>query len=235
MMTINVINEEMIPMDDTIKLPDDIFRPQERYVMPAPDQIRFVTRNQTLSLVMGSCISTVFIGRKNGYLLSANHIMIARERDPGVIAKRNARQQIDDILSIYRDELGIPDDDIRCLHMVGGGKKISNEAFNVHQENIIETGAVLSEKHIIPLFEDTGSYYFATYSLGEGNVSVFIEDKLANAHLSYIIDLEKLFSLDLRTVKDLPASALKPCNAGFEKFVKLGAIVFITGEKNRAY
>lgn len=211
----------------------DFINPNEKYVMPGPEQIRFITPGQTLSLVLGSCISTVFIGKNDEYVVSANHIMIARERKPGILVKRNARQQIDDILDTYHDEFRIREKDTRCLHLVGAGKKFNNESFNVDQENIAETRAVLSEKHFDPFFEDTGSYYFATYSLSDSNMSVFIEDKLGGSHLSYIIELEKLFSLDPHVLSNLPASALKPCNQGFEKFVDLGVIVFITGEKNR--
>jgi hypothetical protein len=218
----------------TMEQSSTIINTSEKYLMPGPDQVRFASVGQTLSLVLGSCISTVFIGRNSGYILSANHIMIAREHHVGVIAKKSARQQIDEILDIYHDELRIPDADIRCLHLVGAGKKVSDETFRVHDENIAETRAVLSEKSIIPLFDDTRSYYFATYSLSGSDISVFIEDKLGNTHLSYIIDLQKLFSLDLRHLPNLPASALKPCNRGFEEFVELGAIVFITGERNRA-
>ncbi len=205
----------------------------EKYLLPGPDQVRFAAQGQTLSLVLGSCISTVFIGRNNGYILSANHIMIARERTPGVIAKKSARQQIDEILHAYHDEFHISDPDIRCLHLVGAGRKINNDSFHVHDENITETWAALSEKNFTPLFDDTRSYYFATYSLSGDDMSVFIEDKLGGSHLSYIIDLKKLFSLDACQLADLPASALKPCNKGFEEFVRLGVIVFITGEKNR--
>ena len=180
-----------------------IINSDEKYLMPAPDQVRFASEGQTLSLVLGSCISTVFIARSDRYILSANHIMIARERHSGIIAKKSARMQIDEILD------------------------------TLHDENISETRKVLSEKSITPLFDDTRSYYFATYSLSGHDMSVFIEDKLGNSHLSYIIDLQKLFSLDLNHLAHLPASALKPCNLGFEDFVAQGAIVFITGERNR--
>jgi hypothetical protein len=206
---------------------------KEKYLLPGPDQVRFAAQGQTLSLVLGSCISTVFIGRYNGYILSANHIMIAREHNAGIIAKKSARQQIDEILCTYHDEFHIPDSEIRCLHLIGAGKKVNNDAFHVHDENINETWTVLSEKNVTPLFDDTRSYYFATYSLSGDEMSVFIEDKLGGSHLSYIIDLKKLFSLDVRAMADIPASALKPYNKGFEEFVRLGVIVFITGEKNR--
>ncbi len=217
-----------------MKMKSDIINPLEKYLLPGPDQIRFAEAGQTLSLVLGSCISTVFIGRNSGYIVSANHIMIARERNYGVIAKKSARRQIDEILNTYHEEFRIPDEEIRCLHLVGAGKKVNDTTFHVHDENIEETRLVLSEKNIITLFDDTRSYYFATYSLSGGDLSVFIEDKLGNTHMSYIIDLDKLFSLDLRRLSGLPASALKPRNRGFEEFVDHGAIVFITGEKNRA-
>ncbi len=205
----------------------------EKYLLPGPDQVRFAAQGQTLSLVLGSCISTVFIGRNNNYILSANHIMIAREGHVGIIARKSARQQVDEILSTYHDEFHITDADIRCLHLVGAGKKVSDNTFHVHDQNIAETRIVLSEKNYVPLFDDTRSYYFATYSLGGDDISVFIEDKLGGSHLSYIINLEKFFSMDPHQLADLPASALKPCNKGFENFVELGAIVFITGERNR--
>jgi hypothetical protein len=218
-----------------MKIKSDIINPPEKYLLPGPDQIRFAEAGQTLSLVLGSCISTVFIGRSSDYIVSANHIMIAREHSFGVIAKKSARQQIDEILSTYHDEFRIPDEDIRCLHLVGAGKKVNDTTFHIHDENIEETRMVLSEKNFIPLFDDTRSYYFATYSLSGSDISVFIEDKLGNTHMSYIIDLDRLFSLDVRHLSSMPASALKPRNKGFEELVDCGAIVFITGEKNRAY
>jgi len=216
-----------------MKYPSLIINTGEKYLLPGPDQIRFAAQGQTLSLVLGSCISTVFIGRSSEYILAANHIMIAKERHAGIIAKKSARQQIDEILTAYHEEFKIPDHDILCLHLVGAGKKVNDATFRVHDENIAETRAVLTEKNIVPFFDDTRSYYFATYSLSGTDISIFIEDKLGGSHLSYIIDLKKLFSLEKQELHDLPASALKPCNRGFEKFVELGAIVFITGERNR--
>ena len=206
---------------------------QEKYTLPGPDQVRFVSSGQTLSLVMGSCISTVFVARSDRYILAANHIMIARERESGVIAKKSARRQIDDILMAFRDDFHIPDDGFRCLHLVGAGKKGADSFFHIHSENIEETLSVLDEKGIPVLFNDTWSHYFATYSIDTARMSVFIEDKLAGVHLSYIIDLDRLFSLDLDNGLPLPASALKARDPGFEELVSRGAIVFITGEKNR--
>jgi len=206
----------------------------EKYVLPGPDQVRFISGGQTLSLVMGSCISTVFVARKDGYILAANHIMIARERDTAVIAKKSARRQIDEILDAFRDDFHVDTDGFRCIHLVGAGKKGADASFHIHSENINETTAILEEKGIPVLFNDTLSHYFATYSMDGGRMSVFIEDKLAAVHLSYIIDLERLFALDLAGKLSLPASALKAKDPGFEELVGRGVIVFITGEKNRA-
>ncbi|MBN2160724.1 MAG: hypothetical protein JW807_15145 [Spirochaetes bacterium] len=206
---------------------------RDKYVMPAPDQVRFIRNGQTLSLILGSCISTVFIGRNSEYVVSANHIMIAREHPHGIIAKKSALQQIDEILDHYREDFAVDRKDIRCLHLVGGGKKVSGESFRVHSENIEETKSVLSSKGIELLFDDTRSHYFATYSLDRTNMSVFIEDKLAGVHLSYILDLDRLFDFDVSRSGAMPASALKADNPGFEELVDAGVIVFITGEKSR--
>ncbi|OHD66159.1 MAG: hypothetical protein A2176_07915 [Spirochaetes bacterium RBG_13_51_14] len=206
---------------------------RDKYVMPGPDEVKCIAPGQTLILVLGSCISTVFIGRSRGYFLAANHIIIAKELQRGVIAKRSARHQIDEILAIFRDELDIAGKDLRCLHLVGAGRKVSGESFRVHRDNIEETRAVLSSGDIDIMFEDIMSYYTASYSLSGEQLSVFIEDKLADIHLSYIIDLERLFAFDPKQSENMPASALKPHNHGFEELVDKGVIVFITGEKNR--
>lgn len=207
----------------------------DKYVMPGPDQVRFITNGQTLSLILGSCISTVFIGRNSGYVVSANHIMIAREHPHGIIAKKSALRQIDEILEHYRDDFSVDRKDIRCLHLVGAGKKVAGESFRVHSENIEETKSVLESKKIDVFFNDTRSHYFATFSLDKANMSVFIEDKLAGVHLSYILDLDRLFDFDIAASDAMPASALKAGNPGFEELVENGVIVFITGEKNRQY
>lgn len=206
---------------------------QEKYTLPGPDQLRFISNEQTLSLVMGSCISTVFVARGDQYILAANHIMIARERESGIIAKKSARQQIDEILAAFRDDFGIPDDGFRCLHLVGAGKKGVNGSFTIHSENIAETVSVLEEKNIPVMFNDTRSHYFATYSIDDRQMSVFIEDKLAEVHISYIINLDRLFDIDPGEGLHLPASALKARDPGFEELVSRRVIVFITGEKNR--
>lgn len=209
------------------------YEKQSTYVMPAPNQVRFITGGQTITLVMGSCISTVLIGKNSRYVAAANHIMIARKRPDGIIATRDAREQIDEMIDIYRERFDIAASDLRCLHLVGGGRKTADESFTVHLENISETRAILAENGIDIMFDDTRSHYFASYSLADGMVSVFIEDQLAGIHLSYIIDLERLFALDPKLAAGLPASAMKPENAGFEGLVERGVITFITGQRNR--
>lgn len=211
----------------------ELYNEMNTYVMPAPNQVRFITGGQTLTLVMGSCISTVFIGRNMRYVAAANHIMIARQRQGSVIATRDAREQIDEIIDMYRARFDIRQGDLRCLHLVGGGRKTADESFTIHLENISEARSILAEKKIGIMFDDTRSHYFASYSLGDGMMSVFIEDQLGGSHLSYIIDLGQLFDLDPSRAAALPASALKPANAGFEELVERGVITFITGLRNR--
>ena len=217
----------------TLQNAGELYNERRPYVIPAPNQVRFITGGQTINLVMGSCISTVFIGRNSRYVAAANHIMIARRRPDGIIATRDAREQIDEIMNIYQERFDIAAGDLLCLHLVGGGRKTADESFTVHLENISETRAILEEKGIDVMFDDTRSHYFASYSLADGMVSVFIEDQLAGVHLSYIIDLERLFALDPKLVTGLPASALKPENDGFEGLVERGVITFITGQRNR--
>lgn len=203
--------------------------------MPGLNQVRFITAGQTLSLVLGSCISTVFIGKGDRYIMAANHIVIAREKKESIVAKRSARQQIDDILRVYDEEFGVTKESLVCLHLVGAGKKLAGNSFTIDAENIEVTGSLLAERGIPVLFDDTRSHYFATFSLGEESLSVFIEDKIANVHLSYIIDIDRLFHSDWRAIGVMPASALKPGSQAFEDMVQQGVIVFITGEKNRRY
>jgi len=217
----------------TLQNAGELYNERSPYVMPAPNQVRFITGGQTINLVMGSCISTVFIGRNSRYVAAANHIMIARRRSDGVIATRDARDQIDEMLEMYREKFNIGAGDLRCLHLVGGGRKTNDESFMIHLENISETRAILEEKGMDVMFDDTRSHYFASYSLADGMVSVFIEDQLAGVHLSYIIDLDRLFTLDPKLVTGLPASALKPENAGFEGLIERGVITFITGQRDR--
>lgn len=210
-------------------------RSDEQYVMPGLNQVCFITGGQTLSLVLGSCISTVFIGRNDRFVMAANHIVIARQKKESIVAKRSAQEQIDDILRLYDEEFRVPNDRLVCLHLVGAGKKLAGDSFTIDAENVEVTSALLAEREIPVLFNDTRSHYFATFSLGSGSLSVFIEDKITNVHISYIIDLERLFGADWKKIGALPASALKPDNLAFEEMVEEGVIVFITGEKNRRY
>lgn len=205
----------------------------ERYVMPGPNQIRFISSGQTLSVVLGSCISTVFVGKAAGYIAAANHIVIARKRDHEIIKYKSAQQQIDDILNAFLEVYKIPIEDIICLHLVGAGTKISDGSFNIHAENIKIAKDLLSEREMDIYFDDTGSYFFANYSLSGKNISIFIEDQLSDTHISYSIDLDMLFSLRSGGDLIIPASGLKQPNEGFEDFINRKIIILITGERNR--
>ncbi|TFH41171.1 MAG: hypothetical protein E4G96_06035 [Chrysiogenales bacterium] len=205
------------------------------YVMPGPNQVRFISNGQTLYLVLGSCISSVLIGKnEDRYFATANHIMIAKEHKSAIIAMKSAKNQIEEMLVFFDKKYRVVRDRIRCLHLVGAGSKVSDTSFHVHHDNIMETRSVLEREGIDILFEDTGSYYFATYSIRDKHISVFVENRLSNTHLSYIIDMEQLFSLDVGSCLALPASGLKPGNRGFEELVERGIVIFITGERSRA-
>jgi chemotaxis receptor (MCP) glutamine deamidase CheD len=208
---------------------------REFYAMPGPNQISFIGTGQTLYLVLGSCISSVLIGRKDDrFVMAANHIMIAREHRSTIIDMKSARSLVDDMLHTFQNEYGIDAGGIICLHLVGAGSRISDDSFRVHRDNILETKQVLGDAGIPILFEDTGSHFFATYSLRDRMVSVFVENRFIGSHLSYILDMERLFELGSGSSTHLPASGLLPGNRGFEDLVENGVIVFITGEKNRS-
>lgn len=208
---------------------------RESYAMPGPNQFSFIGNGQTLYLVLGSCISSVLVGRKDGrFIAAANHIMIAKEHQSSVIEMKSARSQVDAMLRTFGTEHGIDAGGIICLHLVGAGSRVSSESFHVHHDNVIETRNVLGDAGIPIVFEDTGSHFFATYSIREQMVSVFVENRFIGSHLSYILDMERLFELGCGSSTHLPASGLQPGNRGFEDLVENGVIVFITGEKNRS-
>lgn len=207
----------------------------ESYAMPGPNQVSFIGNGQTLYLVLGSCISSILVGRKEGnYVMGANHIMIAKEHQSSVIDMKSARSQVDAMLHVFEAEHGIDAGEIICLHLVGAGSRVSSESFHVHRDNVIETKCVLADARIPVFFEDTGSHFFATYSLRDRMVSVFVENRFIGSHLSYILDMDRLFDLGPGSSPHLPASGLLPGNRGFEDLVEKGVIVFITGEKNRS-
>ncbi|MCP4130264.1 MAG: hypothetical protein GY754_04715 [bacterium] len=210
-----------------------IVPPHEKYCMPGPNEIKFISSNQTLSLVLGSCVSTVFVGKKDNYILAANHILLAKPHAESIAATKGAQEQVDEIISVFQDAYGIPLKDLYCLYVVGGGKKLSGISFNVHIKNLTETQAVLDQYKLPSLFNDTGSYFFSTYSISKKSLSIFIENKNTNTHISFIIDLDELFRQDPRQHSFLPASALDPENKGFNSFNKQEIIVFVTGARNR--
>jgi chemotaxis receptor (MCP) glutamine deamidase CheD len=218
-----------------LKLTNQIVPPAERYCFPRPNEIKFISNKQTLSLALGSCISTVFIGRNDKYILAANHIVIANPYDKSIIATKSAREQIEEILQIYEELYNIKSNDIRCFHIVGGGSKNIDSSFKVHIDNIIVSKKILKEKGFDIMFEDTKSYCIADYSLYKNNLSVFIENSIIKSHITFTIDLDRLFELKDIDKSILPAVALMPNNTGFEYFIDNKIIVFITGARERTY
>ncbi len=207
----------------------------EHYCLPGLNEIKCITSDQTLSLALGSCISTVFIGKNDTYYLAANHIVIAKPHRESIVAKRSAEEQICEIDSLFRDDLKIDKNNILCLYLIGAGTRKAGRDFTVPIDNIIESMKILGKLDYPLLFHDTGSYFFATFSLQNDKLSVFIENKFKNAHLSFIIDLKMLFSAIGRELPVQSISALAPHSEGFEKLVDANIITFITGDKSRKY
>lgn len=205
----------------------------ERYCRVEQDEIRFIGDRQTLSVVLGSCISTVFIGKNSGYYLAANHIVIAKPQNNDYYKKKSAEEHITEILRAYNDVYNINVNDIFCLHLIGAGSMIKNSIVHINTDNIAESRKVLTEKKLNILFNDTGSYCTAIFSLNTNFLSVFIEDKLKGSSVSYIIDLDTLFKQPVREFPYIPASALIARNKGFEYFVRDKIILSITGSVNR--
>jgi chemotaxis receptor (MCP) glutamine deamidase CheD len=217
----------------------EILPVNERYCMPGLNEVRFIGDRQTMSIVMGSCVSTVFVGRnEDGYALAANHIVIASPRWESVVATKTAAEQIEDILTIYKNAYDIDANSICCIHLIGAGHKNSGTNFAVPAINISTSKDILNECGIPLVFEDTGSYFFGTYSIHGEQLSVFIEDKIKERHKSYILDLNVLFDLLFLNNdfgKNLHASVLAGVNPGFEFLVANNAITFITGERYTAF
>ncbi len=202
------------------------------YCLPSLNEVLFISHKQTLSLVMGSCVSTVFIGRRGDrYILGANHIVIASPRKKSVVATRSAREQVEDIRRVLQEEFAVADRDMLCLHLIGGGSRDAKTALTVPLRNIAETGHILEGMNHPPLFRDVGSYHYSTYSLYENRLSLFIENKMSQLHKSFIMDLDRLFEISWKGVSVFPASALEAQDRGFEYLAEQGIIVFITGEK----
>ena len=206
---------------------------QREYYSPGINKSQFISENQSLCLVLGSCISTVFIGKKDNYVLAANHIVIADPGPDSIIGKRSAKELVDEILHKFREEYSIDPEDIFCFHLIGAGRQVSGDSFLIHENNIKESENILRSKGFKVLFNDTNSHFSAIYSLREDNLSVFIKNLSQKIHVSFIMDLNKLFEMNTDVMPFIPASAMTPNNEGFEKFIENHAIISITGSKTR--
>lgn len=204
----------------------------EQYYSPGLNEISFIAERQTISLVLGSCISTVLIGQSTPYILAANHIVIADPHEESRIATKSARQQIEEMLTVFKEEFQISRDRVICIHMVGGGNKKATNLFKINQRNIDISKEILAEKGIHTIFSDTGSYFISKYSIQKKNLSVFIENKFINEHISFIVDLDRMFEIDNNIIPLLPLSSIEKSEV-FENLVDKKIITFITGKRNR--
>ncbi len=212
-------------------LPED-----QRYSVPGLNQIMFISHKQTISLVLGSCVSTVFIGKKGDIcLLAANHIVIADTKGDSIVATKNAQTQVDLIIEIYKENFGISREDLICLHLVGGGFKGEDNSFSVHRRNIDITKGILEKMEIPLLFQDTGSYFVSNYSVYNGNISIFVENKFKDVHFSFVMNFEELLSSMKGKSNFIPGSAINPQDAGFEKLADGKIITLITGDRKRSH
>ncbi len=210
-----------------------ILNKDERYCFVGPNEIKFISDKQTMSLVLGSCISTVFIGKSSEYILAANHIVVAQPHSSVSSAARGAKELIDEIVDIYKGVYHIDKKDLYCFHLIGAGKKTQKSSFHVPEKNISETVKVLSSLGTPIIYKDTGSYFFGTYSLHNNDLSLFVENKFSHIHLSFTVDLNRLFDLGKDNNMDLSVSALESRNPDFEYLVDNDVVVFITGKKDR--
>jgi hypothetical protein len=212
-----------------------ILPPDERYCIPSLNEIRFIGHRQTMSLVLGSCVSTVFVGGAGPFIIAANHIVIANPRGRSIVALKSAREQVDEIMGVYENAFGIGRDEICCLHLIGAGSKPMKEPFTVPEENIREATRIIAERNFGLMFRDTGSFFLATYSLYRSNLAVFIENTFTREHISFTIDLLQMKKNMSRGAGLLPASSLSPRDPGFEFLAADGVITFITGDRNRGF
>ena len=212
--------------------PRVIYNSAERYCTAQPNQICFISDRQTMHLTMGSCISTVFIGKNGRYVLAANHIIIAKAREGSPAAKKGAQEQILEIIHRFESDFGITKENIRCVHIIGGGTRHSDTSFKIHEENARETDLVLSSLGFRSILIDTNSFISAIFSVSRNNLSVFIEDTISKHHITYTLNIDLLFSHCSQN-QLVPASALAPNNIEFEKLVANGAIYGISGSRLR--
>ncbi|MFC1669606.1 hypothetical protein ACFL20_04385 [Spirochaetota bacterium] len=211
------------------------FKNYKKYCFPSPNEFEFIADNQSLSLVLGSCISTVFLGRseEKGFILAANHIVIANPRPDSIAAKKSAHELIHDILDQYKNYYNINKDDIICLYLIGAGKRVSEDSFRIHEHNIEESTMILNSLGYDIFFDDTMSHVSSVFSISEDFMSVFIDNIVEKIHISFIVDLKALFNLSPEESKILPAKALQPLDAGFEYLIKNKIITSITGSRFR--
>ncbi len=208
-----------------------ILPPDEHYCVPKQNEIRFIGNRQTIALVMGSCISTVFVAGRGPYFAAANHIVIANPAEGSIIATKGARMQIEQIIEVFEREYGVGSGDIRCLHLIGAGS--GKDRFRIAEENVREVVSILDEKRDRPVFRDTGSYMHATYSINGPGLSVLVENLMLKEHLSFSIDLDRLMSERVKDSSLLPAAPLVPNDPGFEFLVAKRVITFIPGTRKR--
>ena len=206
----------------------------KKYCFPVANEVGIITNNQSLSVVLGSCISTVFLGRGSEYVLAANHILIADPKPGSIAAKKSALELIDEILLKFHNNYNIDDDNILCLYLLGAGKKISKETFLVHESNIKGCESILKTKGYSLYFNDTKSHISAFFSIYQNNLSVFIENIEEKVHISFILNMDLLFDFDPAHCGCLPAVALMPMNEGFEYFINKKIITAITGSRFRS-
>ena len=202
----------------------------ERYCIPSLNEVKIISDKQTLSLALGSCISTIMIGKEKDYYLAANHIVIAQPLATAIIATKSAVEQIEEIVNIFSDVLHIKK--FYCLHLLGAGVKLVSSTFDVHEKNVIQTLDALFNKNINIIFNDTGSYFFSSYSLYGQYLSVFLENKKTSNHKSFVINLEQLFTIDVSDPVLFPTSMLDAKNNGFEYLVEKMIITSITGKRS---
>ncbi len=117
-----------------------------------------------ISLVLGSCISTVLVGKGASYVLAANHIVIAKPPTESSVATIGAQQQIDIMMAVFEKHYKISRKNIRCLHLIGGGKKLEGSVYKINEDNIKYTREIIREMKIQAIIT-TPQLYRSKYSM----------------------------------------------------------------------
>ena len=165
-------------------------------------------------------------------MMGANHIVMAKPPQGSRVATRSAKEQIDIILAVFDQYYNIQKRDLICLHFIGGGKKLEGSIYKINEENILHTREILRSMKSRIIFDDSGSYTVSKYSISDRNLSVFVENKFINEHLSFSVNLDRLFKLDPIIIPRLPISSLKRSRE-FDYLVDEGVIFSVTGSKLR--